>query len=56
MKVIFYRSSFMSEAKVERVASLIKLLGVRDLELEILVQGVGRSGDMQEDNIRDGVT
>ena len=46
----------MSKAAVERVSSLISLLGVEELQLEVLNDGIGRSGDSHEENNREGVT
>ena len=45
----------MSKAAVERVSLLISLLGV-ELQLEVLCDGIGRSGDSHEENNREGVT
>ena len=46
----------MSKAAVERVSSLISLLGVEKLQLEVLSDGIGRFGDSHEENNREGVT
>ena len=47
----------MSKAAVTRVSSLITLLGVEELQLEVLSHGgVSSSGDIYQENNREGVT
>ena len=46
----------MSKAAVERVSSFITLLGVEELQLEVLGHGIGGYGDSHEENNREGVT
>ena len=47
------RSSFMSSSAPRRVSSLIEVLGVKEVQLEVIGQRVGRSGDTP--NIINGV-
>ena len=42
----------MSKAALERVSSLITLLGVKELQLEVLSHGIGGYGNSHEENNR----